>query len=128
MAKLTIEGVGTYEVPDGKRLVLALTDEAKVDQLHKCGGNARCTTCRVLFVEGEPQKCTQAEVNVLRARALVNTPGLRLSCQIVCDHDMTVKAVSRLTGSGLPDAGKRPADEIQPPPVWVQDKPGEVSQ
>ena len=47
-------------------------------------------------------------------------PGLRLSCQIVCDQDMTVKAISRLAGSGRVDAGKRPADGIVPPPVWVE--------
>ena len=50
MPKLTVEGVGTFDVPAGKRLVLALEDEAGVDQLHACGGNARCTTCRVEFV------------------------------------------------------------------------------
>ena len=47
MAKLTVDGVGEFEVRQGKRLVLALEDEAGVDQLHACGGNARCTTCRV---------------------------------------------------------------------------------
>jgi hypothetical protein len=36
MPKLTVEGVGTFEVPQGKRLVNALEDEAKVDQLHSC--------------------------------------------------------------------------------------------
>ena len=40
MPKLTVEGVGTFDVPQGKRMVLALEDEAKVDQLHACGGNA----------------------------------------------------------------------------------------
>jgi hypothetical protein len=32
---------------------------------------------------------------------------------------MEVKASSRLAGSGRADAGKRPADEITPPPVWT---------
>jgi len=53
MPKLTVDGVGTFDVPHDKRLVLALTDEASVDQLHACGGNARCTTCRVEFVAGD---------------------------------------------------------------------------
>src|SRR5512140_492513 len=105
MPKLTVEGVGAFDVPAGKRLVLALEDEAKIDQLHACGGNARCTTCRVQFVAGEPEQMTEAEKNVLAARGL-NTPGLRLSCQIACDHEMEVKAISRLAGSGRPDAGK----------------------
>src|SRR5580698_5546595 len=105
MPKLTVEGVGTFEVPTGKRLVLALEDEAKVDQLHACGGQARCTTCRVQFVAGEPSEMTQAEKEVLALRNLLGTPGLRLSCQINCDADMTVKAISRLAGSGRADAG-----------------------
>lgn len=117
MPKLTVEGVGELEVPENKRLVLALTDEAGIDQLHACGGNARCTTCRVEFVEGEPEKMTVAEKSVLEARGL---SGVRLSCQILCDHDMTVRAISRLEGSGRKDAGARPADEIHPQPVeWT---------
>jgi ferredoxin len=112
-----VEGVGEFEVPQDKRLVLALEDEAGIDQLHACGGNARCTTCRVEFRAGEPEKMTAAEKAVLAARGL---SGVRLSCQISCDHDMTVRAISRLAGSGRPDAGQRPADQIQPQPVqWV---------
>src|SRR5437660_6314337 len=117
MPKLTVDGVGEFEVPAGKRLVLALEDEAKVDQLHACGGNARCTTCRVEFVAGEPEQMTVAEKTVLAARGL---SGVRLSCQIVCDHDMTVRAISRLAGSGRKDAGSRPDEHIQPQPVqWL---------
>ena len=119
MPQLTVDGVGSFNVPQDKRLVLALIDEARIDQLHACGGNARCTTCRVQFVSGEPQQMTQAEKDVLTARGLIATPGLRLSCQIKCDHDMSVKAISRLSGSGRPDPGKRPTDEITPPPVWI---------
>src|SRR5213078_1839578 len=99
MPKLTVEGVGSFEVPQDKRLVNALSDEAHIDQLHACGGQARCTTCRVEFIAGEPDTMTEAEKNVLTARGLIGTPSLRLSCQIVCDHDMQVRAVSRLAGS-----------------------------
>jgi hypothetical protein len=41
--KLTIEGVPSVEVASGTRLVLAIEQEAHVDFLHACGGNARCT-------------------------------------------------------------------------------------
>jgi ferredoxin len=119
MPKLTVDGAGEFEVANGKRLVLALEDEAKLDQLHACGGNARCTTCRVEFIAGEPERMTAAEKSVLAARGL---SGIRLSCQIVCDHDMSVRAISRLAGSGRIDAGARPADEIQPQPVVWGDK------
>ena len=118
MPKLTVDGK-PVNVEQGKRLVLALTDDAKIDQLHACGGNARCTTCRVEFVSGEPSNMTEAEKSVLTARGLINAPHLRLSCQMTCEHDMEVKAISRLVGSGRADAGKRPADEITPPAVWT---------
>jgi len=117
MSKLVVEGVGEFEVPEGKRLVLALEQDAGIDQLHACGGNARCTTCRVQFVAGEPDRMTVAERDVLAARGL---SGIRLSCQIVCDHDMTVHAISRLAGSGRKDAGHEPAAEIEPPPEWIK--------
>jgi ferredoxin len=116
MPKLTVEGVGDFTVPEGKRLVLALVDEAGVDQLHACGGNARCTTCRVEFVSGEPDQMTEAERQVLAARGLT---GVRLSCQIPCNADMAVKCISRLAGSGRPNTGNRPTDAISPTPVWV---------
>jgi ferredoxin len=116
MPKLTVEGHDALEVAADRRLVLAIEQDAHVDILHACGGNARCTTCRVEFIAGEPTRMTVAEKERLAARGL---NGVRLSCQILCDHDMTVRAVSRLEGSGRPDPGSMPQETITPPPVWV---------
>jgi len=116
MPKLTVEGFSTVDVETGKRLVLAIEQDAHVDILHACGGNARCTTCRVEFVTGEPGRMTQAEQAKLAEKGL---SGVRLSCQIECDADMTVRVVNHLAGSGRPDPGKTPEPTIQPPPVWV---------
>jgi ferredoxin len=116
MPRLTVEGFPTVDVDAGKRLVLAIEQDAGVDILHACGGNARCTTCRVEFISGEPSKMTKAEKSRLEERGLT---GVRLSCQVQCDHDMTVRAISRLTGSGRPDPGKTPEATIQPPAEWV---------
>ena len=116
MPKLTVEGFSTVDVETGKRLVLAIEQDAKVDILHACGGNARCTTCRIEFISGEPPSMTLAEKSKMEEKGLT---GVRLSCQIVCDHDMTVRAISRLEGSGRPDPGRTPEPSIQPPPEWV---------
>ena len=116
MPKITVEGFEPVDVEDGKRLVLAIEQDVKVDILHACGGNARCTTCRVEFIDGEPPMMTAAEQHVLSARGVT---GVRLSCQIVCDHDMTVRAISRLSGSGRPDAGPTPLPSVMPPPQYV---------
>jgi ferredoxin len=116
MPKLTVDGFGSVDVAADKRLVLAIEQDAGVDILHACGGNARCTTCRVEFIEGEPAGMTAAERQVLAAKGVTNA---RLSCQILCDHDMTVRAISRLEGSGRPDPGPPPAPQITPPPEWL---------
>jgi len=118
MPVIKIEGVeGQWEVPAGKRLIKVLCEDAGTDQLHACGGKARCTTCRVEFVEGEPTKQTVAEQNILRDRGL---SGVRLSCQILCEHDMTVRVISRLEGSGRKDCGSPLADNLEPSPVeWT---------
>ena len=120
MPKLTVDGVGTFDVPAGKRLVLALEDEAKIDQLHACGGNARCTTCRVEFVAGEPDQMTVAEKNVLAARGLLGSPA-ELPDRLRPRHD---RAGDQPAGRQRPgDAGKRPADAIEPQPVTCQVRP-----
>ena len=71
MPKLEVEGVGTFEVPENKRLVLAIEEDAGVDILHRCGSYARCTTCRIEYLEGEPEKMTRAELEVLEKRDLL---------------------------------------------------------
>jgi ferredoxin len=117
MPKLTVEGAGEFEVPVNKRLVLALEDECGVDQLHACGGNARCTTCRVEFVAGEPDKTTRAKPDKLVERGLLGE--VRLSCQILCDHDMSVHPVMTLESEGWTDTGPPPAPEVTPEPEWI---------
>ena len=54
MTKLTIQDISTLDVESGTRLVTALKEHGG-DPLHRCGGNARCTTCRVEFLSGEPE-------------------------------------------------------------------------
>ena len=114
--KLTVEGFGEFEVPQGKRLVLALSEDAGVDQLHACGGNARCTTCRVEVLAGDPSEMTIAEKNLLIAKGI---SGVRLSCQMLCENDIAVRCISRVQGSGRPNPGSIPTPEISPPPEWT---------
>ena len=111
MPKLTIEGVGSFEVDKGTRLVLAL-EENGGDPLHRCGGYARCTTCRVEFISGEPEIMTEAEKKKLEAQG--NLGKFRLSCQCTVDNDMHVKVLMPLGESGLEDPGPRPEDKVTP--------------
>ncbi len=116
MPKLTIENVGSFEIPAGKRLINAIIDDAKADQHYSCGGNAKCTTCRVQFTSGEPETMTQAEKDLLAGSGLATEPGVRLSCQIALEADATIKLIFPKPPLKNP---AHPADDIQPPPVWT---------
>jgi ferredoxin len=106
MPQITVEGETTFEADAGKKLVLCLED-AGIDILHRCGGNARCTTCRVEIVSGTAPPMSEKE----RA-ALSREPGLldtyRLSCQIRVESDLTVRVAKRAHVEGL-RPGPRPA-------------------
>lgn len=121
MPKVEVEGAGAFDVPEGKRLVLAIEEDAGVEILHRCGGNARCTTCRVEYLEGEPEKMTRAELEILQGKELLGEA--RLSCQAVVDHDVKVRPLMTMDSTGAVSPGRKPETEITPDPEWVN-KPG----
>ena len=104
----TATGAQTIEAPQGKKLVLVLED-AGIDILHRCGGNARCTTCRVEVLEGEPGPMGELERNRLAMEAEL-PDNVRLSCQIRIDNDLKVRVINQVSVRGM-DAGPRPLDE-----------------
>ena len=118
MPKLEVEGAGTFDVPENKRLVLAIEEDAGVDILHRCGSYAKCTTCRIEYLEGEPDMMTKAELEVLENRDLLGQ--VRLSCQAVCDHDVKVRVLMTVTSTGLDGPGPKPEPGITPPPEWTE--------
>jgi ferredoxin len=104
----TANGLIETEAPAGKKLVLAIED-AGVDILHRCGGNARCTTCRVEILEGDPGEMRELEQNRL-AMEMELAPNTRLSCQIHLQNDLKVRVVNQASVRGI-DPGPRPLDE-----------------
>lgn len=111
MAKIEVEGVKAFDAEPGTRLVLAIED-AGIDILHRCGGNARCTTCRVEVLEGDSGPMTAREGKRL-SRVDDATPTTRLSCQVLIDDDLGVRVTNRLSETDLDDAGPRPSDELE---------------
>jgi hypothetical protein len=63
---------------------------------------------------------TKAEVEVLESRKLLGQ--VRLSCQALCDHDMSVRVLMTVSSTGLDGPGPKPEPHITPEPEWV-DKP-----
>ena len=104
----TATGTQTIDAPQEKKLVLVLED-AGIDILHRCGGNARCTTCRVEVLEGEPGPMGELERNRLAMEAEL-ADNVRLSCQIRVNSDLKVRVINQVSVRGM-DAGPRPLDE-----------------
>lgn len=107
MPKVEVEGRGTFEIPAGMKLVLALEDNG-VDILHRCGGKAKCTTCRVELLEGDAGPVGEAEQAILAAKG-VTGDNIRLSCQVRVAGDLKVRPAMTVATSGM-EAGPRPAE------------------
>ena len=111
MANIVAETAGgerTLEAAEGRKLVLALEDSG-IDILHRCGGNAKCTTCRVEVLAGDAGEMREAE----RARLSMETglaENVRLSCQVRVAGDLRVRVINQASVRGL-DAGPRPAED-----------------
>lgn len=96
----------TFEAPTGKKLVLAIEDGG-IDILHRCGGIARCTTCRVEVLEGTVPPISAAEIEALEDPDLIEK--YRLSCQLRVESDMKIRVWGRASTQGI-GAGERPDD------------------
>lgn len=82
MPKLTIEGAGTFDVKEGTKLVLAIEDNG-VHILHRCGGKARCTTCRVEIIAGEFCEASSNEKMRLQKKELKITYVYHAKCTYI---------------------------------------------
>jgi ferredoxin len=125
MARIKAEGLTTFEAAPGKRLVLALED-AGIDIFHRCGGKARCTTCRVEMLDGDAGPMTNREQRRLMRTTDV-TPTMRLSCQVLDENDLHLRVVNRLSESDVSDAGPRPSDILDPDMPPIQSATGEAT-
>src|ERR1041384_1407839 len=104
----TANGLIETQAPAGKKLVLVIED-AGVDILHRCGGNAKCTTCRVEVLEGDPGEMREAERNRLALETGL-AENVRLSCQIRVQGDLHVRVINQSSVRGL-DPGPRPSED-----------------
>ena len=114
MRKITAEtasGTIAFETTAGRKLVLAIEDHG-IDILHRCGGNARCTTCRVEVLGGDPGEIREAEKAILATKTDLSD-STRLSCQIRVMDDLHVRVINQASVAGI-DAGPRPLEETTP--------------
>ena len=104
----TATGPVAFDAPAGSKLVLAIED-AGIDILHRCGGNARCTTCRVEILAGDPGEIRELERDRLAMESEL-ADNVRLSCQIRLKDDLKVRVINQASVRGM-DAGPRPLED-----------------
>ena len=103
----TANGTVEFDADAGTKLVLAIEDNG-VDILHRCGGNARCTTCRVEILSDNVGERNEDEAAILSTKEDIGS-NVRLSCQIRLSDDLHVRVVNQASVKGI-DPGTRPED------------------
>jgi adenylate cyclase len=88
-----------YYLPDEREIeavagesILETSLKNEIPHTHVCGGNARCTTCRVAILAGlENCSTPRNEKEQVLAERLHFTPFIRLSCQTLIQGDVQVR-------------------------------------
>lgn len=93
MVKIVIENLSRKEVnihPQFRSILAALQND-RVDWMHACGGKGRCTTCKLIVVEGHGlvSKKTPAETRYYQEGKLLENE--RLACQAMALGDLVVR-------------------------------------
>ena len=118
MPTVTIHGEKAVEVEAGKKLVLAIED-AGIDILHRCGGNARCTTCRVEVLDGERPAHGRGREGAARARGgprrrISGSPARSASSRTWRSGSSTARS-----RPGFPPDRARPTEWDHVPAAWI---------
>jgi len=78
---LHFEQDGQFEVQDTSATFLETALAHKIPHEHACGGMGRCSTCRVLILDGLDQICERNETETALAKRKGLETNVRLACQ-----------------------------------------------
>ena len=93
---VSVEGFAPFQVEANTKLVKAIEDNG-IDISHRCGGNARCTTCRVRLIGDEPPM-GDTEKDCLEEDGVLGQ--FRLACQIRIGGDVSCEVLMRASEQG----------------------------
>lgn len=78
---------------DTATTILQTSLQAGIPHTHVCGGNARCSTCRVLILKGLEHCAPRNPRERAMAERLRFSPSIRLACQTTIDGDVTLRTL-----------------------------------
>lgn len=91
MPFITYQGEGRTVPAEPDTTLLDAARRAGIPHFHACGGHARCSTCRVLVVEGGASLTPRTEGERAIAARLGFPADVRLACQARARGDVTVR-------------------------------------
>ncbi|MDZ4715504.1 MAG: 2Fe-2S iron-sulfur cluster-binding protein [Cytophagales bacterium] len=93
MVKIIIENLGQKELllSGLNKTALQHLQSHFVDWMQACGGKGRCTTCRMIVLEGGDNlgEHTEAELHYRKAGLLLENE--RLACQVLVKESLTIR-------------------------------------
>ena len=90
--RITYVGIGsTVKHPGNKESLLDISIANKIPHLHECGGNGKCTTCRIRVVDGSQNLNPPTPIEVSTSKARKWDPTIRLACQTYPDGDVKIQ-------------------------------------
>ena len=105
MYSIHAAGFEPFQVEEGTKLALAL-EQNGVDVSHRCGGQAKCTTCRVSIAGDQPPMGETERLSLEEDGVLGQ---FRLSCQIRVHSDLELEVLMRASQEGW-----EPGIELEP--------------
>lgn len=95
MPKITIINLSNQEIlispTDLRKSVLTYIHEFGIDWMHSCGKKGKCTTCKMIIIEGMEnlESLTPSEEKFKEEKKLLDNE--RLACQAKLVGDITIK-------------------------------------
>jgi adenylate cyclase len=91
MAQITYQNETVVDEPDLTLSLLDVSHKHGIPHMQACGGNARCSTCRVLVLENLDHVCPRNDAESQLAERRGFTDDIRLACQSHIDGDVIIR-------------------------------------
>ncbi len=91
MAKIIFENEQSFSEDDLELSLLEISLKHDIPHMHVCGGNARCSTCRVMVCEGQENLLPMNEAEQKLAEKKGLESNIRLACQARTKGDVCVR-------------------------------------
>ena len=101
MPQITIQNIRnkTVTFQELSKTVLKIFQENQLHWMHACGGNGRCTTCKMTVLDGAENLSPLSRLELKMQQAARLEFNERLACQSIPSGDLVVK---------VPDQNKLP--------------------